>query len=285
MVIWISLLIVLIVAVLFAVYKRVDMFETNSTGLTDSSKLKDLSKLLDEQINLNRELKERIEKADEFDETLTAEKLDELGIQYTKDTDGKLIVTVKPISKALSTSSQEFSDIFMPMQVELSKLNPEKLMSDIFTDKDVRQNLINSVGFFQTMLAARKTYVDKKLGTTKVSEVEMSDLYDALKGMTKTSEKEDILIEHEKAPDSSTTSTKEMEERIAKSVATQLKDTLLAQRSVHNPMEDMSCPYAAYDSSATAQGKEYVQGKPSTAPDMSEYIRKDSIPCWNCSLP
>jgi hypothetical protein len=88
------------------------------------------------------------------------------------------------------------------------------------------------------------------------------------------------------APSQSPGATKEMEERIAKSVATQIKDTLLSHRSTSNGMEDSNCPYAAYDSSSTAQGREYTQVKPiQPAPDMSEYIRKDSIPCWNCTLP
>jgi len=77
-----------------------------------------------------------------------------------------------------------------------------------------------------------------------------------------------------------------MEERIAKNVATQVKDSLLAERATQPVNADaMPCPYAAYDSDATAQGVEYTQAKANTAPDMSQYIRKDSIPCWNCSLP
>jgi hypothetical protein len=285
MVIWIALLIVLIVAVLFAVYKRVDMFEVSLTGLTDSSKIKELTKIIDNQVTLNRTLKERLEKADEFDETLTEAKLDELALEYTKADDGTLTLKVKPLSKALTTSSQEVSDILLPFQVGMSKYNPDKLMTDIFSEKDVRKNLIQSIDFFQKLLTDRETYVNKKLGKPTISETEIDDLYDAVKGTSTTTDKEEESTEHESAPATSTTSTKEMEERIAKSVATQLKDTLLAQRSVSNPMEDTSCPYATYDSTATAQGKEYVQGKPSTAPDMSEYIRKDSIPCWNCSLP
>jgi hypothetical protein len=44
---------------------------------------------------------------------------------------------------------------------------------------------------------------------------------------------------------------------------------------------------------ASQQGKEYDESKPCpeypdgscpTYPDMSKYIKKDSIPCWNCSL-
>ncbi len=88
-----------------------------------------------------------------------------------------------------------------------------------------------------------------------------------------------------KAPSMTAQFSKEVENRIAKSVATQLKDTLLAQRSTDHSIQDTSCPYASYQSDSTAQGQEYVQGIRSPQPDMSEYIRKDSIPCWNCSLP
>jgi hypothetical protein len=75
---------------------------------------------------------------------------------------------------------------------------------------------------------------------------------------------------------------KEMEERIAKAVAKQIKDNKIMDRSTE--VVDPNCPYAAYDSDATQQGVEYVQGKPSPQPDMSEYIRKDSIPCYGCTL-
>ena len=88
-----------------------------------------------------------------------------------------------------------------------------------------------------------------------------------------------------KAPETTPGFTKEVEDRIAKSVATQLKDSLLMKRSTDNAIQDVSCPYAQYQTNAVEQGKEYTQARPSPTPDMSEYIRKDSIPCWNCSLP
>ena len=79
--------------------------------------------------------------------------------------------------------------------------------------------------------------------------------------------------------------TKELENRISKSIATQLKDKMIVDRVTDASVADTSCPYAAYSSNATAQGSEFTQAKPNAGPDMSEYIRKDSIPCWNCSLP
>lgn len=80
------------------------------------------------------------------------------------------------------------------------------------------------------------------------------------------------------------TSAKEIEERIVKAVSKQVKDDLLAQRST----DEVHDKYAPCDlSDAEAQGQEYANSapKPSSQPDMSEYIRKDSIPCWNCAVP
>ncbi len=87
-----------------------------------------------------------------------------------------------------------------------------------------------------------------------------------------------------------TASTKELEERIAKSVAKQVKDDLISQRST----DEVFDKYAPCDmTDAEAQGQEYEKQYPRPLmglrnhqqPDMSEYIRKDSIPCWNCSVP
>lgn len=82
-------------------------------------------------------------------------------------------------------------------------------------------------------------------------------------------------------------STKEIEDRIAKAVSKQVKDDLMSQRSV----DEVYDKYAPCDlTNAEAQGQEYQKTYPRSAkqnqsPDMSEYIRKDSIPCWNCSVP
>jgi hypothetical protein len=79
-------------------------------------------------------------------------------------------------------------------------------------------------------------------------------------------------------------STKEVEDRIAKAVSKQVKDDLMSQRST----DELYDKYAPCDlTDAEAQGQEFqkVHPRPSNQPDMSEYIRKDSIPCWNCSIP
>lgn len=124
--------------------------------------------------------------------------------------------------------------------------------------------------------------------TQKVAGVSVDDLFGAVGGVQqalKASKPGEVEKEQAPAPESSVASTKEMEERIAKNIATQLKDSLLVERATQNVTNDMSCPYAQYQSNAVDQGAEFRQAKPHPGPDMSEYIRKDSIPCWNCSLP
>jgi len=72
----------------------------------------------------------------------------------------------------------------------------------------------------------------------------------------------------------------ETEKRIVKDIMTQLKDKLMIDRTLDNP-QDSSYSNGSYDNSSTCteQGSEWKRRKP----DMSKYIRKDSIPCWNCS--
>lgn len=281
MVIYIAGLVLLIAVVLLAVYKRVDPFE--STLISKTSTVQDLLNENQKLIKLITDQKERLDSKDEFDDVLNKTKLDELGIQYEVKND---VVTfkVKPISKALSTSSQELLDILTPVETEFKKLNPTLKLKDFFPKEEDITNMNSGMTFFKKLLEARETYITSKLGAKKASVgVDMEDLYSAVQSPDV--KETDMTETVAKAPATTTASTKEMEERIAKSVATQIKDNLLAERSTHNVVNDMSCPYASYGSDATAQGSEYTQAKPSPTPDMSEYIRKDSIPCWNCSLP
>ena len=115
----------------------------------------------------------------------------------------------------------------------------------------------------------------------------LSELFSLL-GPFKTQESKPASVTEEKPSPPVTTPTsesiQEIENRIAKAVSKQVKDDLLVQRS----MEDVYDKYAPCDlTDSEAQGQEYtgVKPKPSSQPDMSEYIRKDSIPCWNCSVP
>ncbi len=79
-------------------------------------------------------------------------------------------------------------------------------------------------------------------------------------------------------------SLKEVEDRIAKAVSKQVKDDLMSYRSTDD-VYDKYAPCDLTDSAAQGQEFEKVKPRPSEQPDMSEYIRKDSIPCWNCSVP
>jgi hypothetical protein len=121
-----------------------------------------------------------------------------------------------------------------------------------------------------------------------IAGVSAEDLFKAVGGVQqalKASKPAELEKIQATAPKQTLASTKEMEDRIAKSVATQLKDSLLVERATRSVAEDMSCPYASYQSDSVSQGAEYTQARPHPGPDMSEYVRKDSIPCWNCSLP
>lgn len=104
---------------------------------------------------------------------------------------------------------------------------------------------------------------------------------------------------------SSALSAQEITDRLAKAVSKQVKDDLISQYS----LDDIHNKYAPCDlTNSEAQGQEYARQQPQPLPspqpdsstcgqalsntssygggvDMSEYIRKDSIPCWNCAVP
>lgn len=279
MVIYIAGLLLLISVILLAVYKRVDPFQSSLIGKTST-----VQDLLNENQKLIKQVtsqKERLDSNPEFDDVISRKALDELGISYEIKND---VVTfpVKPISKALSASSQELLDILTPLEIEYKKLNPSLELKAIIPKEEDITSINNGMTFFKTLLQSRETYITSKLGAKKVP-IDMEDLYSAVKSTE--IEETDITDTIGKAPQMTTASTKEMEARIAKSVATQIKDSLLSTRAIQSITNEMPCPYASYTSDATAQGNEFTQAKPSPVPDMSEYIRKDSIPCWNCSLP
>lgn len=113
-------------------------------------------------------------------------------------------------------------------------------------------------------------------------------LYEAIcaeKGLDMTKAKEETKAETDSVGPSTPEFTNELENRITKSIATQLKDKMILDRATQPVTQDPSCSYASYTSDAVTQGAEFTHAKPHPGPDMSEYIRKDSIPCWNCSLP
>ena len=61
-----------------------------------------------------------------------------------------------------------------------------------------------------------------------------------------------------------------------------VRNEIVASRnqSENNPMAMANESNETCQSNGVQQGSEYNKNKQ----DMSEYIRKDSIPCWGCSL-
>jgi hypothetical protein len=291
MVPYITALVILIVAILFAVYKRVDAFEISTTTFKPTSTIGEIVKYLQKLLTRNTALLKRLESASEIKDTVTPELMNKLGIPP--------MAQGQTIQELLLDTSKQFQATFENVIQEFNKLNPSMKLQNIIVDSNDMKNFLTGLDMLESGMKERETYLNSKLGKAKVAGVDADDLYGAVGGSKEaiaassleeeidvTKAKQKASSEHGVAPSSSPALTKEVEERIAKSVVTQIKDTLLSQRSTNNLMEDTSCPYASVDSSGTAQGKEYQHANPiQSAPDMSEYIRKDSIPCWNCSLP
>ena len=303
MVPYIAALIVLLVAILLAVYKRVDYFEGSSTTLKVDDTLDVVIGFAQKILRLNSDLITRLEAAPAINEELSESKMNELGIPFSMQ-DGKAKMTGNSVTDALVTSAKQLNTDLKPLIDELTKLNPNMKLNQVLTNNEQVKGFVAVMEIIHKSLLVRQDYLTSKLGA-RVGSVSTEDLYDAVGGTNqamKASTVEDTLLERNAdvditkskertdsirdiAPSQTPAATKEMEDRIAKSVATQIKDTLLSQRSTQNMAEE-GCPYAPFESNSTAQGKEYHHVKPiQPSPDMSEYIRKDSIPCWNCTLP
>lgn len=125
----------------------------------------------------------------------------------------------------------------------------------------------------------------------------LSDLIKALAFANKTEKPEDVLDPPVFSPSTNVlpvtvaggTLSSETEKRIAQQVSKNIKDEMLAQRST-TPVIPASgdCPSdGCNESAACSQGSQFSCNSNSTgAPfDSSDYIRKDSIPCWGCKLP
>lgn len=304
MVPYIAALILLIVAVLFAVYKRVDTFEIVQTTLKPTDTLQTAITINQGLLKRNSAILKMLESSAEIEDELTQAKMNELGLPFSM-VEGKVKLTGKNVSTAMIDMSKMLDKEVQSLVDAITKLNPSMKLSELIANPEELNGFLAAVDMLKAILTAREQYLKAKLGSTTVGGVKSEDLYDAVSGsdaavrastvedttarstdvdVTKSKEQKDCM--KGTAPGQTPAATKELEDRIAKSVATQIKDTLLSQRSTSNGMEEAGCPYAAYDSNSTAQGKEYTQVKPiQAAPDMSEYIRKDSIPCWNCTLP
>ena len=121
-----------------------------------------------------------------------------------------------------------------------------------------------------------KPIKDKKVTDVAASEAEMN--------ITKPKEKKVTDSKPDSAPGCSDNFSKELEDRLAKNITKQLRDDMLSQRALSD-LRPSSAPCMADtmpSTNLTQQGYEYQNSKPL---DMNDYIRKDSIPCWGCSLP
>jgi len=113
----------------------------------------------------------------------------------------------------------------------------------------------------------------------------LSDLFYALRfgnTNTETTKKKPTLL-----PKSTTTHSFSEEEknRLSKDIAKNIKDQLLSDRSLDLilPAPNDSCANeSACVTDSCSQGADYMSGAPFNAND---YIRKDSIPCYGCTLP
>ena len=113
----------------------------------------------------------------------------------------------------------------------------------------------------------------------------LSDLFYALRfgnTNTETTKKKPTLL-----PKSTTTHSFSEEEknRLSKDIAKNIKDQLLSDRSLDFilPASNDSCANdSACVSDSCSQGADYMSGAPFNAND---FIRKDSIPCYGCTLP
>lgn len=296
---YIAALILVIVAVLFSVYTRVDSFGLASMTISESTKVETLVDFLDKYIDLNKSLVKQLKEGNEFDEELTPQKATELGLSFTSSQGSPIAIGInKPLSKTLQKQIETDLLLLESINTQVQKkLASGEIRKTMTLKEALKGQAMDSVQTNQVLskqinlVNAREAYIQSKLkpgvsttaGQTDSSGMSLEEIFG---GFRKAIRASSLDVETEAAPTMSDTSTKEMEERIAKNVATQVKDSLLAERATQPVNADaMPCPYAAYDSDATAQGVEYTQAKANTAPDMSQYIRKDSIPCWNCSLP
>jgi hypothetical protein len=125
---------------------------------------------------------------------------------------------------------------------------------------------------------------DNKDKPIKDKEVTDADAPEAELNTTKPKEKKITDSKPDSAPACSDKLSKELEDRLAKNITKQLRDDMLSQRALSD-VRPSSAPCIADtmpSTNLTQQGYEYQHSKPL---DMNDYIRKDSIPCWGCSLP
>lgn len=141
--------------------------------------------------------------------------------------------------------------------------------------------------------------IDASGGTVTLS---LSDLIKALSFSNKTGSPEDALRPPIFTPSTNvlpvtvgagkTLLDKETENRLSKNIVSQLKDELLAQRSTTSVSDSNGCSSDRCDnaqqscqSNSCSQGADYLANSPGAPFNSNDYIRKDSIPCYGCTLP
>lgn len=154
-------------------------------------------------------------------------------------------------------------------------------------------------GYVDASGSRARTRSDASGGTVTLS---LSDLIKALSFANKTGSPTDALKPPVFTPSTNilpvqveqgkTTLDSETEKRLSKNIATQIKDELLAQRAT-TPV-DSGCsesgnkctdPSDSCASDSCTQGSDYLANSPGAPFNSNDYIRKDSIPCWGCTLP
>lgn len=133
-------------------------------------------------------------------------------------------------------------------------------------------------------------------GSGNLISLSLSDLVKALSFVNKTEKPEDVLNPPVYSPSTTVlpvtvsggTLSSETEKRIAQQISKNIKDEMLVQRSTTPVIPGSGdCPSeGCNDSAACSQGAQFgCSGSAGSPVDSSDYIRKDSIPCWGCKLP
>lgn len=312
----IGLLILIIAVVLFQVYRSQEGFWAESadvflmnTNTTVQDLLNNLKRTF-EYGKANQTLKQQIESLPNQITLSTAEAalVKDLGldVEANKPTDRALLTslvqstlnvdqlepvikkieaelaakTVQPTDKIFDLQKKEKPELTAAKFQEQSNFNNFREQQYAKTKKLfelMKQERFRSTATPTTTSASTGAAAAPAAGTTG-NMVDVSQIYTALQGY-----KPSVAAAAATAPAVSDTAIKAMEDRLTSSIGKLIKDEMLAQRSFAEK-NDGGCTGSI--SEATAQGAEYKSTlPPAPAPDMSQYIRKDSIPCWGCTLP
>lgn len=327
MVPYILALIILIVAVLFQVFLTEPFANpTTDFSVTATTSIKDYISALQKIKTAAVDVKEDI--AEYLSSTSFAIKKDEFDLVNTDYDSTKKVTVAKSVdSETLKARMLSFINV---IDTKIASANASlnsgtlkstdpyltKLTTPLTVDK-IKQykNYINAV-IEVTNPKIRQILKDKQFKDQKEKETKEHEKHEEHGGNERHEKnndkleynKDDVIKafatyrygskkehEHEHGEADSTSShfNEELEKRLARDIATQVKDQLLVSRATTHPV-DQNSQYASCNdqedqcggsSTCTDQGADYIKGIPSKTPDMSQYVKKDSIPCWGCSMP